>query len=130
MAALTPSQLKQLATTLATHYQSLLDELRVQGLKPGEQQPPDLLNREPADSGDESVAASIASLNLTLANRHEQELRDIEAAQARIGQGAYGVCIDCGDDIGYTRLLAYPTAKRCVRCQERHEKLYARNPDG
>lgn len=129
MADLTPSQRKALEKTLAANYRSLLDEMRAQTGTPGEQQRPELLNREPADSGDEAAAASIASLNLTLANRLEQELRDIEAAQARIERGEYGVCIDCGEDIGYSRLQAYPTAKRCIRCQARHEKLYAPSPD-
>lgn len=129
MADLTPSQRKALEKTLAANYRSLLDEMRAQTGTPGEQQRPDLLNREPADSGDEAAAASIASLNLTLANRLEQELRDVEAAQARIERGEYGVCIDCGEDIGFSRLQAYPTAKRCIRCQARHEKLYAPSPD-
>jgi len=38
-----------------------------------------------------------------------------------IREGNYGACIDCGDAIGYERLSAYPTAGRCIRCQERHE---------
>ena len=35
--------------------------------------------------------------------------------------GAYGKCVDCGDAITYERLDAYPTAKRCITCQSRHE---------
>ncbi len=29
-----------------------------------------------------------------------------------------------GGDIGFERLLAYPTAKRCFICQRQHEKTY------
>jgi DnaK suppressor protein len=36
------------------------------------------------------------------------------------------VCVDCGDGIAFNRLQAYPTAKRCIVCQEKREKQYAR----
>jgi RNA polymerase-binding transcription factor DksA len=58
-------------------------------------------------------------------DRQIQELRDIEAAFGRLKEGGYGVCVDCGQDIAFPRLLAYATAKRCISCQERHEKLHA-----
>jgi RNA polymerase-binding transcription factor DksA len=32
------------------------------------------------------------------------------------------VCVDCGASVGYERLEAYPTAKRCLACQQAHEK--------
>ena len=59
--------------------------------------------------------------------RHAEQARDIEelraiaAAQARIDQGLYGQCIDCGEDIALARLLAQPAALRCIPCQERYE---------
>jgi len=40
----------------------------------------------------------------------------------RIHDGSYGRCSDCGLEIGRERLLAQPSAERCVRCQERIEK--------
>ena len=58
-------------------------------------------------------------------DRHISELRDIEAARGRMQKGAYGICIDCGDAVAYGRLAAYPTAKRCVRCQQQRERAYA-----
>lgn len=50
------------------------------------------------------------------------EVRDIVAAEERVAAGRYGICIDCGDDIGYERLKAYPSAKRCLSCQQHREK--------
>ena len=44
------------------------------------------------------------------------EMRQIEAALQRIDDGAYGVCVDCGDDIAMARLEAMPTAIRCITC--------------
>ena len=39
--------------------------------------------------------------------------------------GSYGTCIDCEADIPFERLVAFPTATRCVQCAERREKTYA-----
>jgi RNA polymerase-binding transcription factor DksA len=59
-------------------------------------------------------------------DRDLQELRDIEAAQRRLEDGSYGVCTDCGADVGFERLHAEPEAARCIDCQRRHEKTYRR----
>ena len=52
-------------------------------------------------------------------------LRDIEAARERIKKQTYGLCVDCGDEVDYKRLAVYPTAKRCMRCQQQRERTYA-----
>jgi len=80
------------------------------------------------DSGDESVATLIADLEQADMTRDLDEFRALEAAQDRIQHGGYGECIDCGNDIGYERLKAFPAALRCVQCQERHEKTYGGTP--
>lgn len=73
------------------------------------------------DAGEESVAEDIASMNLTMLDREVSELRDVEDALGRIRAGTYGQCQGCGGEISRERLEAYPTAKRCVECQRRHE---------
>lgn len=57
--------------------------------------------------------------------RDARELAAIEAALGRIARGEYGVCADCGLPIGTKRLLAQPSALRCLHCQEVHERTYA-----
>jgi hypothetical protein len=57
-----------------------------------------LLNREPGDSGDESLATTLADFNLTMMDRQIEELRDIELAFQRLKEGEYGVCVDCGQE--------------------------------
>ncbi len=55
-------------------------------------------------------------------NEHETaELGDIDAALERIEAGTYGICTDCGVNIPSARLIAYPTAKRCIDCQSLSE---------
>jgi len=125
MSVLSPTQLDQLARKLKEDYQALVREVREELENSGNQHRIDLLNREPADSGDESLANALADFNLALLDRHIDGMRDIEAALQRIRNGEYGVCIDCGDAVTFPRLMAYPTAKRCIVCQEQREKLYA-----
>jgi DnaK suppressor protein len=125
MTAVNPSQLDQLVAKLNEDYRALLREVRGELEKSGDQHRIDLLNHEPGDSGDESLANALSDFNLTTLDRHIDAVRDIEAAFQRIKNGEYGVCIDCGDDIPFNRLQAYPTAKRCIVCQEKREREYA-----
>jgi DnaK suppressor protein len=125
MTALTPSQRDQLVQKLNADYQALLSKVRSELENSGEQHRIDLLNSEPGDSGDESLATALADFNMATLDRHVQGLRDIEAALQRVKKEEYGVCVDCGDDIPFNRLQAYPTAKRCIVCQEQREKQYA-----
>lgn len=49
------------------------------------------------------------------------ELADVEAAVARVADGDDGRCADCGGIIPVARLVARPTATRCVECAARAE---------
>lgn len=77
---------------------------------------------------DEAAANNIVDTENAIIGLHLQNARDLNAALERIETGAYGDCIDCGDDIAYERLVAYPTAKRCIRCQHLREKMFASAP--
>jgi RNA polymerase-binding protein DksA len=80
---------------------------------------------EVADTGDEAVADLLSDLDNAEVSRDLHELREIEAAQARIAEGTFSTCIQCGAGISFERLLAYPIATRCFECQSVHEKTYA-----
>lgn len=73
------------------------------------------------DSGDESIADVFVDMNTALIEKEVSELRDVEAALARLREGTFGVCIDCGAEIDRERLEAYPTARRCLACQNAKE---------
>ena len=77
------------------------------------------------DPGDEAIADLLSDLDNAEVARDMRTVRDLDAAFARIADGSYGICADCGDDIGLQRLRAYPTAMRCIKCQEVYEKTYA-----
>ena len=77
------------------------------------------------DRGDESVADELIAVENALTERHVRELREIKAAQQRLAAGKIEQCADCGDEIGFERLLANPVARRCIECQQRHDRTYA-----
>lgn len=53
------------------------------------------------------------------ATREGKFLNHIEAALQRVEDGTYGTCGDCQQPIPEERLLAVPTATRCVPCKEK-----------
>ena len=59
--------------------------------------------------------------------RDQEELVDIDKARERIRLGSYGECIDCGQVITFERLVAQPTATRCIVDQEAYEKKHGTN---
>lgn len=82
------------------------------------------LSGEVGDAGDRSVADLIADTGKAQMVRDMQEFNEVEAALARLDGGDYGLCEDCGVEIAAARLQVQPTAWRCVRCQQRHEKTF------
>jgi DnaK suppressor protein len=56
-----------------------------------------------------------------LEGREKHELDEVHAAQARLEAGTYGTCEGCAQAIPLSRLRAMPTARYCLRCQDRVE---------
>ena len=81
---------------------------------------------EAPDSGDEALASLVADTENAETNRDMRELRELDGAVQRIGDGTYSTCEACGDDIPFERLRAYPGAVRCVACQSMYEKTHTR----
>jgi DnaK suppressor protein len=125
MAKLTPAQHAQIGQAMNVRYQSLLEKVRDELENSGEQQYVELLGRVPADIGDESTADALADMQVARIDRQIHELRAIELARKRLKDGVFGTCENCGDNIPFERLMAYPTAQRCIICQQQHEKTHA-----
>jgi DnaK suppressor protein len=79
------------------------------------------------DSADEAVADLVADLDIAEIERDVQELREVETAIARARSPEFGDCVECGEPVGFERLKAHPSAARCIKCQERHERSHARH---
>jgi DnaK suppressor protein len=63
---------------------------------------------------------------LTLGEAERRELERIDGALARMEEGSYGDCADCGEEIEVRRLQALPHALRCQGCEESRERIGAR----
>ena len=75
------------------------------------------------ETDDWAAADAMAAQDIALVSRDLTELTNVEQALARLRDGTYGDCADCGNPIPYARLVAYPAALRCVACQEKAERL-------
>ena len=62
---------------------------------------------------------------LSLLERENDALHQIEAAIERIEDGSYGQCEECGGKITKPRLEAIPYTALCVRCASQQEKDHA-----
>jgi len=79
--------------------------------------------------GDEMDVARSSADDETHANlieRAEDRLRLIDEALARIDNGSYGTCAECGDDIPVERLKALPFALFCIDCQTKRSRVRGR----
>ncbi|GAB4361066.1 MAG: TraR/DksA family transcriptional regulator [Methylohalobius sp. ZOD2] len=120
---LTDRQLNQFKRRLKERFHVLRREIRDELLKSDEEQYLELAGRV-HDHEEEAVADLLVDLNLANIDRHIHEVREIDAALIRIAEGGYGLCIDCEQPIRIERLNAYPTASRCLKCQEAYERTH------
>lgn len=67
------------------------------------------------------LAELLAEVNHADIVRDVAEIRDIEDTLRRLARGTWGTCVACNKPIPDARLVAFPTAKRCRPCQQRHE---------
>jgi DnaK suppressor protein len=75
----------------------------------------------------ESAEADIQEdLEFALVQMKSETLSKINDALARLEQGNYGNCFDCGEEIGEKRLRALPFAVRCKDCEEARENAEQR----
>lgn len=81
-----------------------------------------------AEASGDAVADAFVDTENAIIGIHLEKARDLNAALDRIQMGVYGICIDCGEEVDSKRLTAYPTAKRCIDCQNQHNKKYASEP--
>ena len=83
------------------------------------------MNRErniSRDSIDESMEEEIFSTELRLRNREKFLLGKIDEALRRLDENTVDECEDCGESIGFKRLLARPVTTYCIDCKEEREK--------
>ena len=75
-----------------------------------------------ADPADRATAESDRSFTLRIRDRERRLIHKIYEAKQSIENGTYGICEECGVDIGVPRLKARPVTTLCVDCKARQEE--------
>lgn len=72
------------------------------------------------DDEDEN-ASEVADFesDLYLEKTLEKSLEKVDEALKAIEKGTYGKCIECGKSIPVERLIAFPTASKCMECKRK-----------
>ena len=60
--------------------------------------------------------------SLGLASNERKSLYELDDAIKRIEEGTFGICDDCKSSITKIRLKAVPSARLCIKCQQKREK--------
>lgn len=80
----------------------------------------DLHRADPVDHGTEETWRSFS---LRIHNRENRLILKIHQSLRDIEEGSYGICENCGEDIGLRRLQARPVARHCIRCKTQMETM-------
>lgn len=78
------------------------------------------------DSIDQSVTEWLLSTDLRLRDREKKLLVKIRGAVQRLEEDSIDECEDCGEAIGFKRLLARPVTTLCIHCKESREEQESR----
>lgn len=125
MTALTPGQRTQLETDLQARLRSLDGRLAEHhgGLTRTEHAREVLLQ----DGDDAPQRDGEREVDMALSDLETQQLGAVSQALARLQEGRYGACADCGKAIPFKRLQIEPWAERCVVCEAKQEAAAGRH---
>lgn len=87
--------------------------------EPGEQ-PGDAMTFDP-DPGDAASTITEGDRETAVIDAAKGQRTQVVAALARLDDGSYGRCVDCGAELSAERLDARPEAARCITCQTASE---------
>lgn len=74
-------------------------------------------NQNVPDPNDRATIESGRSFELRIRDRERKLLSKIEEALQRVDDGEFGICEDCGEEIGLKRLEARPVTTLCIDCK-------------
>ena len=74
------------------------------------------------DEMDLASSEYLQSFQFRLRGREKHFIEKIDRALAKIEQGDFGVCDECGEEISVKRLEARPETTLCIKCKEDQER--------
>ena len=107
-------------------FKTLLTEKRDEIVKKAKQTLEQDMALDTDDLPDEMDLASseyLQSFTFRLRGREKSFLDKIEKALAKIEDGTFGICEECGEEISVKRLEARPETTLCIRCKEDQERM-------
>jgi DnaK suppressor protein len=106
----------------ADYFRNLLNqriaELRAEAGKTVENMDEDENFPDPTDRA--SMESSRNSM-LRIRDRERKLIFKIQEALQRLNDGEYGICEECGEEIGIERLKARPVTTLCIECKSNQE---------
>lgn len=118
MANFTEEQLAQIKSALHKRYLELQEEIRNELVQSSEE-----FDIREADD----INNILADVDTALVDKQINEMREIEMSEKYLMELEFGDCVDCGEEIGFERLIVNPSTQRCIECQRKYEKLYPHN---
>lgn len=73
------------------------------------------------DPTDRASLEADRSFILRMRDRERKLILKIEGALKRLDEGVYGICEECGGEIGTARLKARPVTTLCIDCKSNQE---------
>jgi DnaK suppressor protein len=107
-------------------FRALLEEKRDEIVKKAKQTLDEDMTLDANDLPDEMDLASseyLQSFTFRLRGREKSFLDKITKALAKIDDGTFGTCEECGEDVSLKRLEARPETTLCIRCKEDQERM-------
>ncbi len=106
------------------YFRKHLAEMLEEALKQGDLTIEDMTdsNELCADPADRATVESDRAFTLRIRDRERRLIKKIRAAITRIEDGTYGICEECGEDIGVPRLKARPVTRLCINCKSKQEE--------
>jgi RNA polymerase-binding transcription factor DksA len=91
-------------------------EMTSQTLAPSGGQAGGELTNSPLHLADKGTEEFLHGITVVLLQNEERIIEQARDALARIDEGTFGICEECGEDIPGTRLDAMPFVRYCVTC--------------
>ena len=120
MNALEQGQVSMLQAMLEQRKAALLVQMAADAVTAGPHTPS--FSEIEASPADNASARTLNELVNEAVEHRATQLRIVKHALGKFDDGSYGVCENCGGDIGWSRLNARPEARLCIACQTRMEK--------
>jgi DnaK suppressor protein len=119
MNGLEQGQLALLKSILEQRLAALTGVAELQAVDGARDLPVPEVETSPADK---ATVRLLNDLALEAAGHNAAQMHVLRHALAKFDDDSYGLCEECGNPIGFSRLQARPEARLCITCQTRAEK--------